>query len=183
MFNQGPKNQSNQNPSIQSFLETLRQQSSGNQPSSPDTPTFPAFERFQERKRLEEQRKAEFFQTRKKEFHEVYSLKKRQEENRIEQIHGKLKKLAKSMRKLKKEVDVAVSQNISTENSGIRQESFLDHLSQMIDLLKRQVDSSQTWLHLFNQRSKKKSHYWNQVKKSGSSFMLSGERNVATSVG
>lgn len=181
MFNQGSKNQSSQNPSVQSFLESLRQQPS--HADSPDTSPFSSFEKFQEKKRLEEQRKAEFFQSRTREFHEVYSLKKRQEENKVKQIHEQIKQMTKSMRKLKKEVDVAVQENLTEENAGIQQESFLDHIKIMLDLLKRQIDSSQTWLHVFNQRSKKKSYYWGQVKKSGSSFMLSNERSVATSVG
>src|SRR5687768_6994054 len=110
MINTGSKNQSSQNPSVQSFLESLRQQSGHNH--MPDTDqNFSSFEKFQERKRLEEQRKAEFFQSRTREFHQVYSLKKRQEENQIKQIHEQIKGLAKSMRKLKKEVDVAVNQN------------------------------------------------------------------------
>ena len=87
------------------------------------------------------------------------------------------------MRKLKKEVDTALETNLPVQNAGKQHESFLDHINQMIDLLRRQVDSSQTWLHLFNQRSKKKSYYWGQVKKSGTNFLLSGERTVATSVG
>lgn len=184
MFNQGSKNQSTQNPAVQSFLESLRKHNHQPAPQSPDFESnFSSFEKFQERKLLEEQRKAEFFQNRTREFHEVFSMKKRQEENQVQQIHEQIKKLSKSMRKLKKEVDVAVQENIPEESIGKQKLTFLDHIKTLIEMINRDVNRTQSWLAMYNQRSRQKSFYWGQVKKSGSSYMLSGERNIATSVG
>ncbi len=167
-------------PSVQNFLESLRQRSSAPSAEEPSL-AGSAFERFQEKKRLEQQRKAEFFQARTKEFKEVYSQKKQQEQQQIQVLQEKLKNLAASFKNLKKEVAVAVDTKPVEVNAY--QESFLDHLSNVLDILKRQVESSSTWLHVFNQRSQKRSYYWAQAGKSGTKFMFSQERQLANSVG
>ncbi len=168
------------NPQIQSFLESLRQRSGGlNQPDS-----FPSgVERFQEKKRLEEQRKAEFFRSRQREFNQVYSHQQQSEEQKVEQIRLKLQSLAQSIKNLNQEVYNATTQATPRANVGIYHQTFLENLAEVIDLLKRQVDSSSSWLHLFNNRNRKRSYYWGMVDKKGSSFMLNNERQVATSVG
>lgn len=167
------------NPQIQNFLESLKSRASM---PRPDMPGF-GMERFQESKRLEEQRKAEFFRSRTREFNQVYSHQKQEESAKIEQIKEKLQSLAKSVKKLDQEVHNATIQNLPQQTQGVYYESFLEHLAQMIDLLKRQVESSNTWLHVFNQKGGKKSYYWGMVAKQGTSFMLNNERQVATSVG
>lgn len=177
MSNQSSK-PNNFTPSVQSFLESLRQRSSG---SEDQTAPGSAFEKFQEKKRLEQERKAQFFQARNKEFKEVYSLKKQQEQKQIQALQEKLKALASSIKNLKKEVQVAVETTPVETNTY--QENFLDHLANMIEILKRQVESSSTWLHVFNQRSQKRSYYWTQASKSGAKFMLSQERQIANSIG
>lgn len=170
----------NPNPQIQSFLESLRQRSAG-LPIRPEGQF--GLERFQEKKKLEEQRKAEFFRERQKEINQVYSHKEQEEVQKMNQIREKLKGLAVSVKKLNQEIHNAALENIPTQNAGVYQETFLEHLSTMIDLLKRQVESSSSWLHVFNSRSQKKNYYWGMVQKKGTSFFLSNERQVATSIG
>lgn len=170
----------NPNPQIQSFLESLRQRSAG-LPLQREGQL--SLEKFQEKKRLEEQRKAEFFRERTREFNQIYSHQKQEEAAKIDQIREKLKSLATSVKKLNQEIHNAAIENTPAQNTGIYQETFLEHLSSMIDLLKRQVESSSSWLHVFNTRSQKKNYYWGMVGKKGTSFMLSNERQVATSIG
>lgn len=173
-------NQTQPNPQIQSFLESLRQRSAG-LPKA-EAPAFGA-ERFQEKKKLEEARKAEFFRNRSREFSQVYSHTQQAEEQKIEALHNKLHSLAQSVKTLNQEVHTASIQSLPKKSSGAYYETFLDHLSNMIDLLKTQVDSSNSWLQMFNSRGKKRGYYWDMADKKGTSFMMSNERQVATSVG
>ena len=169
------------NPQIQSFLESLRQRSAGL--PRPEGQLGHGVERFQEKKRLEEQRKAEFFRTRQTEFNQVYSHTQQAEAQKIEQLQNSLRSLAQSVRTLNKEVQTASTQVLPKKSTGAYYESFLDHLANMIELLRKQVDSSSSWLHLYNSRSKKRAYYWGMVANKGTSFMMSSERQVATSVG
>lgn len=168
------------NPQIQSFLESLRQRSAGTLPSHESGLPFPPERTSQ--KRLEEQRKAEFFRARTREFNQVYSHQKQAEAQEIQQLRDKLQSLSQSVKTLNQEVHTATLQTTPAVQPGIYHKTFLQHLSQVIDLLQSQVESSNTWLHLFNSKNKK-SQYWNMVAQKGTSFMLSNERQVATSVG
>lgn len=169
-------NQKTSNPKIQSFLESLRKRRASGGESKAYSPI-----NLQKERQLEQKRKNEFFQARQKEFNEVYSRKKQEDQVRIEQLRNKLEELATSVKKLDKQVSKAV--NTQPTQTGLYQESFIDHLFQVLELIKRSVDNANTWLHVFNQMKKKKGHYWGQVKKQGAKYMLSEERQLATSVG
>lgn len=169
------------NPQIQSFLESLKARSSGL--PRPEGQFGPSVERFGEKKKLEEARKAEFFRNRSREFNSVYSHTQQAEEQKIEELQKKLRALANSIKTLNNEVHTASIQTLPKKASGAYYESFIDHLSSMIDLLRKQVDSSSSWLQMFNSRSKKQGYYWDMADKKGTSFSMSNERQVATSVG
>jgi hypothetical protein len=170
------------NPKIQSFLESLRQRSQTSQPNTETTRSrFPVYENYQEKLRLEQLRKQEFFRSRSREFNEVYSLTKRQEQERINQIIIELHSLAKSIKNIKKEVDIAVQQTPIEVNQY--QFSFLEHLKQTLQLLREDVESASSWLHLFNSRRQQQSFYWSMAKSKGTKFTLSEERSVSTSIG
>ena len=170
------------NPKIQSFLESLRQRSQTPRSSiETNKPRFTAYENYQEKQKLEQLRKQEFFRTRSREFKEVYSLTKRQEQERINQIIVELHSLAKSIKNLKKEVDVAVQQTPIETNQY--QFSFLEHLKQTLKLLREDVESASSWLHIFNSRRQQQSFYWSMAKSKGTKFTLSEERSVSTSIG
>lgn len=177
-MNAGNKsNQNAPNPKIQSFLETLRKQRAADTESPPQS----QIEELQKERHLEKKRKQEFFESRRKEFNEVYSQEKQKEQARIKEIQQQLKELSHSVKSLDQEVEKAVEMPV--QEAGSYQKNFLDHLRQIIDLAKRSVEQANTWLHVFNQRQRKKGYYWSQVKKQGTKYMLSGERQVATSVG
>jgi hypothetical protein len=170
------------NPKIQSFLESLRQRSQTSQPNTETTRSrFPVYENYQEKLRLEQLRKQEFFRSRSREFNEVYSLTKRQEQERINQIIIELHSLAKSIKNIKKEVDIAVQQTPIEVNQY--QFSFLEHLKQTLQLLREDVESASSWLHLFNSRRQQQSFYWSMAKSKGTKFTLSEERSISTSIG
>lgn len=173
-------NNSNQSPKFRSFLESLRKQSSVEEkPKSVAAGDF--FEKYKEERKLEEVRKAEFFRARKKEFNEVYNYTKKKEEEKIRQLQEKLRAMTVSMRKLKKEVEIAVETPVV--EAGVYHEGMIEHLMAMVELMKQQVESSATWLHLFNQRSKKMGYYWGMVGKKGTKFSMSEERQMTTSIG
>lgn len=170
------------NPKIQSFLESLRQRSQTPKSSTEtNKPRFPAYENYQEKQKLEQIRKQEFFRSRSREFKEVYSHTKRQEQERINQIIVELHSLAKSIKNLKKEVDVAVQQTPIEANQY--QFSFLEHLKKTLRLLREDVESASSWLHLFNSRRQQQSFYWSMAKSKGTKFTLSEERSISTSIG
>jgi len=172
------------NPKIQSFLESLRKRSISSGPlnrAETNSHNPYSFENYQEKKRLEQRRKEEFFRTRSKEFTQVYSLTKKREEAKIEQLIQELRSLAKSMKQLKKEVEVAVEQR--PIEVGEYQISFIDHLRQTLEVLRKDVESASSWLHVFNSRKSKKSYYWAMAQSKGTKFTLSEERGLATSIG
>ena len=66
---------------------------------------------------------------------------------------------------------------------GTYHETFFDRIRKLIELARKKLAESETWMQIFNNRSQKRSHYWGQVKKSGTKYMLSQERYMATQVG
>lgn len=96
-------------------------------------------------------------------------------------IQEELKKLALSTQNLAKEVKTAAQQ--TPVEPGVYHVSFFEKLRQTLVLLKKRIDESATWLAEFNHRAKKRNYYWAQVRKSGTKFMLSQERYMATQVG
>jgi len=99
----------------------------------------------------------------------------------ISLIQTEIKKLILSTKNLVEETKITVEQFPS--NPGVYHLNFLEKVKKAIILLKKRVDESATWLHEFSQRSKRRSYYWAQVKKSGSKFMLSQERYMSTQAG
>ncbi|MBN1263366.1 MAG: hypothetical protein JW991_03330 [Candidatus Pacebacteria bacterium] len=132
--------------------------------------------------------KNERFQWSKQEFTDIRSQERsvhRQQEQeaqlQIEGIRGELLKLAQTTEELAKEVKIAAIQ--APVAPGVYHLNFLDRLRAFIIFMRKNIAESRHWLAMCNQRSKKKSHYWQQVKKSGSKFMLSQERYMATQAG
>ncbi len=167
-------------PQTGNFLETLRGQASA-APLPHEYPSLPSFEAFQEKRRLEQTRREQFFQTRVREFNEVYSKKKDDETKKIETIRLKLEQLAKSVEKFNKDITLAASQKV--DDPGNYHLSFFDQLISLVELLQKKIEDSNTWLQLFQSRSKKQGFYWNQTKSQGAKFMGANERNIATAVG
>lgn len=96
-------------------------------------------------------------------------------------IREEIAKLAKSMGEFAQEVQVATMQ--APVNPGVYHKNFFEHLRSVISTLRMKVESSKNWLAASNSRGKKKGHYWSQVGKSGTKYMLSSERYMVTSTG
>lgn len=99
----------------------------------------------------------------------------------IEAIRAELLKLIQSADELSQEVKIAITQEIV--DPGTYHLTFLERIHGFIIFLRKNIAESRNWLALANQRSKKRGHYWQQFKKSGTKFLLSAERYMATQAG
>jgi len=99
----------------------------------------------------------------------------------IQAIQQEVKGLAKSMGEFAYQVEIATSQ--APVNPGIYHRNFFIHLKTVIFSMRQRAESSKNWLATHNQRAGKRGYFWGQVKKSGTSYMLSGERYAVMSTG
>lgn len=164
-------------PQIQSFIETLRQKSIYDYPSSSNS----AFESFTRKKEIEKQRLAEFHRNRLSEWHSVYSKKEQEKEKTIEEIRLQLKAIAKEIKQFDRNVAQAIF--APTPKAGVYHQTYLEHIKEVIEFLRHQVGEANSWISVYDKRQKSKGFYWQQAGKSGSSFMLNNERQIATSIG
>ena len=168
------------NAKIQSFLESLRAASGKDGSSSPETKPNP-FAEYQQRKEIEKQRIAEFRNSRTTEWNQIFSAKEKQIEKRIEQIKLELSQLAKQL----KNIDVNLTKAIEApvEKAGDYHINYLEHIKEELHLFSLKASKTNSWLELYNQRSRKMGTYWSQAKSKGTSYTQNNERSVATSVG
>lgn len=117
---------------------------------------------------------------RRQEF-QVYSAQKEAEKKRLEALQAEVIELAKSVEKFDKEVKVAAIQQ--TVSPGVYHEAFFTKLISFIKSLREKVGDASAWLSTTNKKAKKGPYYWRQVRKSGTKFMLSQERYMATQAG
>jgi len=99
----------------------------------------------------------------------------------IQSIQQEIKSMAKSMSGFAQELEIATMQ--TSVNPGVYQRNFFMHLRTVIISLRQKAESSKNWLAAHNQRAGKQNYFWSQVKKSGTSYLLSGERYTVTSTG
>jgi len=181
-FQSGKKQKSG--PKHQNFLEafkdsgTVKPQVPSNQ-SSDKAFNFEEFLNQQER-RIRQQERSRFESIRREE-QIIFSREKNQIKVQIETIQTQIKGLAKEQVGLMEEVDKAAFQAVV--NPGVYHQNFFERLIHLIKLARKKVTESRTWLQLQNHRSQKRTGYWQKVKTSGTSFMLSGERTVSTQAG
>ncbi len=171
------------NTKIQSFLEQLRASRTQN-PKSDRSEIFAdnnPFKEVQAKKEIEKHRIDLFHEARQREWNSVYSSKNKEVSQKLENIRLQLKSLIKQVGKLDKNLEKAVEKPII--DPGIYHETFFDHIQHTIQLLNKSVNSANTWLEIFNQRSSKKGYYSTMAKRGGSAYTQSNERVIATSVG
>ena len=137
-------------------------------------------EETQEQEQYRRQLNREFFRIRQEE-RLVFKQKEQKARLEIQAIQEELKKLAESTKDLVKEVEVAAKSE--PVDPGVYHLNFLERLRQAIITFREKIEDSASWLSLFNQRTKKQNYYWAQVRKSGTKFMLSQERYMATQAG
>jgi len=135
-----------------------------------------AQEQEQSRRRLSR----EFFRVRQEE-RLVFKQEEQKTRLQIKAIQEELKKLVESTKDLVKEVEVA--SKLEPVEPGVYHLNFFERLKQAIIIFRKKIEDSASWLSLFNQRAKKRGYYWTQFKKSGTKFLLSQERYMATQAG
>lgn len=112
----------------------------------------------------------------------VFSRKDEQAKLQIKSIQEELKKLAQETQGLSQEVKKAVFNGVI--EPGVYHFNFFDRIRNLIILMRKQVAESRSWLQTFNRRKKhRQGFYWAQSKKSGTKYMLSQERTLATQTG
>ncbi|MGI6278532.1 MAG: DUF5660 family protein [Patescibacteria group bacterium] len=112
-------------------------------------------------------------------------IKNRQETTtKINQIREEIKTIAANMNQINRqveEIDAVAQENVPQESQY--QLNFLELLLTFLNDLRERVEEGNTWLTTFQKRSQKKGRFWNQVKKSGTKFLLSADRTPATQTG
>lgn len=100
----------------------------------------------------------------------------------IKSLQEEIKMLARSLGEFGKEAQIAALQ--APVSPGIYHRNFFEQLRSFIKALRQRVQDSRHWLATQNARaSKRKGLYWNNVQKSGTKYMLSGERYMVTTTG
>ncbi|MDO8551127.1 MAG: DUF5660 domain-containing protein [bacterium] len=111
----------------------------------------------------------------------IYNSKQRETETKVTVLIEEVKKLSSSLQTFQQNVGISAIQ--APVNPGIYHVNFFEKLITFIKSLSRSVEDANLWLNNAQKRSKKRSHYWNQVQNSGTKFMLSQERYMSTQVG
>lgn len=100
---------------------------------------------------------------------------------KMQEILIEIKKLSESSEELKEQVEV-ISLEQTGEDLGVYHVNFLEKMLSYINNLRLNVEDSLSWF--TSLRSKKAARqYGSMAKKHGTSFTLSGERQVSTQVG
>lgn len=110
-------------------------------------------------------------------------IKARQEEvkKEIEVIRDAILKIAKSLGAVGHEFEKAAFQ--APANPGKYHISFFEKLREALELVKKRLDDSTSWMHATNQRAKKMPYFWAQVQKSGAKYQFSSERYMQMGAG
>ncbi len=110
----------------------------------------------------------------------VFSSQDRQIQKEIQEVRQELQLLIQTIGKVQQDIETAVVQEVV--DPGIYHLNFFKKLASWLRIVRKSLQEGELWLEMWHSRSKQ-SAYWNGVKKSGTSFMLSGERSVVTQTG
>ena len=166
------------NSKIQSFLEALRNSQTR---SSELDPTKNIFSEVETKKSIEKQRIEQFHHQRNQEWNKIFSSKEIETQRKIENLRQELSLLSSRLTRLDKNIVKAVESPIA--KADIYQESFLEHIKNVIHRFSLKVESANSWLEIYNGRSKKQGAYWGMAVSKGTSYTQNNERSIATSVG
>ncbi len=167
------------NIKIQNFLEALR--NSQSYPRQESQMEKGPFAEIQAKKEIEKRRIEQFQHQRNQEWNKVFSSKEIQTEKKIEHLRQELKNLSQQIRRLDTNIVKAVEAPVV--DSGVYHENYLEHLKNIIHIFGLKVNQANSWLEMYQSRSKKQGVYWGMAKSKGSSFTQNNERSIATSVG
>ena len=110
------------------------------------------------------------------------SRETRELKDQIKQIMHEIRKLASSTKELQVEFG-QITVEEAPANPGKYYVSFFEWLLIVLRQSRQKVEDSKAWLDTVHTKGKKKSGYWDNAKKQGTTFTQANERNVATSTG
>ncbi|OGD62592.1 hypothetical protein A2160_06175 [Candidatus Beckwithbacteria bacterium RBG_13_42_9] len=114
----------------------------------------------------------------------IFHQKEEAAKKEIEIIKAEIKKLVLETGDMTTELaEAEKSVMTTTVAAGVYHKNFFDRIRHLIALARKQICESKNWLQMFNSRSNNRNFYWGQVKKSGTKYMLSHERYMATQAG
>jgi len=111
----------------------------------------------------------------------VFSAKNQEIKTKVTILQEEVMKLTKASYNLEKQAGISAAH--APTQPGVYHENFFEKLIIFIRSLTKKIENASVWLATQNAKSKKKPYYWAQVGKSGSRFMLSEERYMATQAG
>jgi DNA anti-recombination protein RmuC len=165
------------NPKIQSFLEALRNNQGRVQGSESPSPIGKSLaEKEQSTQRLQE-----FHTHRSQEWNHIYNARRKSEQARIAELTDKITQITARIQQNTTNIDKSVQ--TTTQSRGSYQITFLEHLLDMVQIMFQQSQDTNSWLAIYQNRSKKMGKYWSGVKSGGASYLQNHDRSVATSVG
>lgn len=188
LYGSSSKSDSNKPKKLQpnSFLETLKDKGNNSNQGDKVNNNFPAdFSEFLRQRELRIRQQEQIMaQNQRREEQVLFHRKNEETKTQIEQVKAEIKRIITTTGELSAEL-LEAEKTISTTivEAGDYHVSFFQRLKKLIAIARKSLSESRQWLEVFNQRNKAKSYYWGQVKKSGTSFMLSSERSVVTQTG
>lgn len=114
----------------------------------------------------------------------LFTRRERETQREVALLQDEIKKLAQTITDLASEAQqtqIIAMQEIP--QAGEYHVNFLRQIINSIVALRSKLQESSYWLAAWNKKSQKKNYYWSQFKKSGSKFLLSSDRYVATQAG
>lgn len=167
-------------PKFDNFLEAFKD-SPQSAPAKKANSAFD-FESFlsQQEEKIRQQERLRFDELHREE-QVIYSREKQQEKLEIQSLQIEIKKLAKEVGGVMVEAEKTAFQVVVSP--GIYHENFFKRLLSLLQVARRKISEGKNCLMVFNHRQQMRSAYWSGVKKSGTSFMLSSDRTVATQAG
>lgn len=189
----GQKGQKNQTRVPKGLFEALRDLPGGILDDAKDQMGFFAPKNSQDQQERtdsfqQEERLRELYSLRvnrsqevKREEHLVFSAKEQETKNKVDQLIAEVRKMASAVKELEDQVQTTAF--IAPVNPGVYHETFFEKLISFVKSMTKNIKNSSVWLGTSNSKAKKNPYYWQQVKKSGTKFMLSSERYMATQAG
>lgn len=114
----------------------------------------------------------------------IYNRREEETKQQIVCVQEEIKKIIVETKGLAIEL-IEAEKTVSTQvvGAGKYHLNFFDRVKRLLVIARKRIAESKDWLALFNSRKNRKNLYWNKVQKSGTKFMLSSERYMATQAG
>ncbi len=131
-------------------------------------------------------REAQILRHREVQQTEVFDHRKVEEQQLIKSLLEQLDHLSKELSQAEqaaRDARIAVIQCVTADGAKDYYKIFFERFIKIVVLLRQKVGESTTWLAQFNSRQSAKKGYWGMFAQHGTTWAMSGERSIATSVG